>query len=234
MSSASLDLYAKVEDLLGIDDATEQLHELFVHALKAYTVGSLLDIGCGRGGFMRKMQRRGVRTHGIDRSALMVDEVRRNGLHAECQDVCQVSGTYDAAVAIFDVLNFLDDDALPGFFKCVADVLAPGGVFVADINTLHGFENVADGTMMTEDANRFLCVNAMFEKNVLQTELTLFTQEIIGSYRKEQAQIDQYFHPLSAFRKLPDLQLVHYRNISLYDNNDKMLLIFKKPMQAVS
>jgi hypothetical protein len=35
----------------------------------------------------------------------MVDECLASGLDAECMDISEVDGTYDAIVSIFDVLN---------------------------------------------------------------------------------------------------------------------------------
>ena len=224
----SLDLYAKCEHLLGIEEATEALHDLYASVLEDYTVTSLLDIGCGRGGFMQKMAERNVACKGIDPSPVMVTSAGERGLDAECLHIGDATGEYDAAVAIFDVLNFLDDKQLEQFLDDVAKRLRPGGVFVADINTLHGFAEVAEGSMSVEEENAFLNVDAVFADNELHTTFTLFEEEEDGRYRKTQSTITQYFHPLKRFRKHPHLKLVENRTFSLYDTKDKMLFVFKK------
>lgn len=224
----SLDLYAKAEHLLGIRESTDRLHDLFRQTLKNYPVKTLLDIGCGRGGLMLKLQEEGIVCVGIDQSAVMVDAAAKRGLDVSRKGICEVTGRYDAAVAVFDVLNFLDRPGLELFFGCVADRLNPGGVFLADINTYHGFSDVADGAMSAEDETHFLNVDAEFHDNELHTHFTLFSKEPDGRYIKEQSEITQWFHPLERFRNIPGLKLIQYKNISLYDTNDKMLLVFKK------
>jgi len=224
----SLDLYAKAEHLLGIEESTERLHDLYLHTLENYSVKTLLDIGCGRGGLMEKLQEEGVACTGIDQSSVMVEAARAKGLKALKKGICEVEGSYDAAVAVFDVLNFLDKDGLAIFLQCVAQRLENGGIFIADINTLHGFTGVAEGTMSNEDDEHFLTVDAYFESEELHTHFTLFTRQSADCYTKEQSEIVQWFHPLKRFRNVPNLKLTHYKNISLYDTNDKMLLVFKR------
>ena len=224
----SLNLYAKAEHLFGIEEATEELHKLYRSVLEDYEVKNLLDIGCGRGGFMKLMSAQGIACKGIDLSSVMVEDAKKTGLDVSCSDICDTEGEFDAAVAIFDVLNFLDDEALTRFLACTAERLKEGGVFVADINTLHGFSEVAEGTMTNETETEFLSVDAVFEENELHTKFTLFQKEDDGRYAKEQSTIVQYFHPLKRFRKLPGLQLVQNQTFSLYAERDKTLLVFKK------
>ena len=224
----NLDLYAKAEHLLGIEEATEALYDLYRSELDGYAVKTLLDIGCGRGGFMQRMQSDGVVCKGIDLSAVMVEECRAVGLDAECVDVSQVGGKYDAVVAIFDVLNFLNEEELLLFLDAVAQRLNDDGVFIADINTLYGFRDVAEGTMSSENESEFLVVDAVFEDEKLFTKFTLFEKGDDARYTKYQDTIVQYFHKLKLFEKLPALKLIDKQTFSLYDTKDKTLLIFKK------
>lgn len=224
----NLDLYAKAEHLLGIEEATEALYDLYRSELDGYAVKTLLDIGCGRGGFMQRMQSDGVVCKGIDLSAVMVEECRAVGLDAECVDVADVDGKYDAIVAIFDVLNFLNEEELLLFLDAVAQRLGDDGVFIADINTLYGFRDVAEGTMSSENESEFLVVDAVFEDEKLFTKFTLFEKSDDERYTKHQDTIVQYFHKLKLFEKLPTLKLIEKQTFSLYDTKDKTLLIFKK------
>lgn len=224
----NLDLYAKAEHLLGIEEATEALHNLYQSELEGYEVKTLLDVGCGRGGFMRRMMDEGVACKGIDLSGVMVAECKAQGLDAECIDVSQVEGTYDAIVSIFDVLNFLNHEELLAFLDAVAQKLSDNGVFIADINTRYGFSDVAEGSMSNDTPKEFLSVDAVFANDELHTKFTLFTKEDDGRYTKYQESIVQYFHPIKTFQKLEKLKLVDKQTFSLYDTKDKTLLIFKK------
>ncbi|UCN01211.1 class I SAM-dependent methyltransferase [Sulfurimonas sp. SWIR-19] len=224
----NLDLYAKAEHLLGIEEATEALYDLYRSELDEYSVKTLLDVGCGRGGFMQRMSSDGVTCKGIDLSAVMVAECKEQGFDAECIDIKEVDGKFDAIVSIFDVLNFMDNETLLAFLESVADKLNDEGVFIADINTLYGFRDVAEGTMSSENEKEFLSVDAIFQNNELHTKFTLFEKKEDGSYIKHQDTIVQYFHKIQIFQKLSKLKLVEKQTFSLYDTEDKTLLIFKK------
>lgn len=224
----NLDLYAKAEDLLGIEEATDSLHRFYLRMLSRQGITNFLDIGCGRGGLMEAAGDSGMRCSGIDLSPVMVEAARAKGLDARCMELCEVEGSYDAAVAVFDVLNFLDAAALERFMECAAAVLKPGGLLLADINTLHGFTNVAEGTMSSEDATRFLSVDARFENNELHTQFTLFEKRSEACWSREQDTIVQYFHPIKLFRKNPFFTLAEQHSISLYDRDDKTFLVLKK------
>jgi len=224
----NLDLYAKAEHLLGIEEATEALYDLYRSELDDKDVKTLLDVGCGRGGFMTRMISDGVKCKGVDLSSLMIDECLNAGLDAECKDVADIDGKYDAIVSIFDVLNFMDKDALVSFLNAVADRLEDDGIFIADINTLYGFSDVAEGTMSNDTDKEFLSVDAQFENNELHTKFTLFEKQDDDSFQKYQDTIVQHFHKINIFQKLEGLKLIEKQTFSLYDTEDKTLLIFKK------
>ena len=224
----NLDLYAKAEHLLGIEDATEALYDLYRSELDDYNVKTLLDVGCGRGGFMQRMISDGVKCKGVDLSSVMIDECKSQGLDAECMDVADVDGKYDAIVSIFDVLNFMDNNALIKFLNAIAEKLNDDGIFIADINTRYGFSDVAEGTMSSENEKEFLSVDAAFENDKLATKFTLFSQNEDEIYTKYQDTIIQYFHKMKTFQKLDRLKLVDKQTFSLYDTEDKTLLIFKR------
>jgi SAM-dependent methyltransferase len=223
-----LELYARVEHLLGIEESTQFLHDSYAQTLEAYDVKSVLDIGCGRGGLMEQLGFDEIEAKGIDLSEVMVEDAKAKGLNAECIDIADEKGQYDAAVAVFDVLNFMDADALDAFFDNVAKVLKPKGLFIADINTQYGFSAVAEGTMNAEDEHGFLSVDAVYDKGELRTIFTYFEKGEGECYTKEQQMITQYFHPLSFFRRKRALKLIKHEKISLYDKDDKALLIFSK------
>jgi len=224
----NLDLYAKAEHLLGIEEATEALYDLYRSELDDYKVKTLLDVGCGRGGFMCRMISDGVACKGVDLSALMVEECKSQGLDAEYIDAKEVAGKYDAIVSIFDVLNFMDKEEVVAFLEAMAEKLNDDGVLIADINTLYGFSDVAEGTMSNDSEDEFLSVDAVFQNNELHTKFTLFEKGEDGRYAKYQDTIVQYFHKINLFQKLKGLKLVDKQTFSLYDTEDKTLLIFKK------
>ena len=87
---------------------------------------------------------------------------------------------------------------------------------------------MAEGTMSNDSEDEFLSVDAVFEDNELHTKFTLFEKNDDGKYTKHQDTIVQYFHKIKFFQNLASLKLIDKQTFSLYDTEDKTLLIFKK------
>jgi len=225
-----LDLYATIEPLIGFDEPYERLYARYLKELKSLHVKHILDIGCGNGTLLHLLAKEGFEAQGIERSAMMVERARTLGVNASLNELDSFkNGSFDAILAVADVLNYIPPRELPLFFEEIARVLKPNGFFLADINTLHGFENVADGVMVKEIEGNFLSVDASFENPLLKTIITLFTLKD-EQYSKEQGEITQVYHPLSAFKKMPLLPFVKSYPIHLFSHDvaDKTLFILKR------
>lgn len=226
-----LDLYAKVEDLLGVKEAAPALYAHYFLFLNSVDFDSLLDVGCGSGDFLRQIQ--GAleipQVKGIDLSPLMVSKTAEQGYDAQCIDLCDLNGHYDVITAVFDMLNYLDREQLERFFHCVKEHLSEGGFFLCDINTLYGFENVAVGSYVVDDDERFLTIDSDFEMGVYSSEFTLFEKEDTA-FKKSQEVIKQYYHTVDDMLTLSGLELLQSDDINLYDfeEADKVFLVFRK------
>jgi len=229
--STSLDLYAKVEDLLGVKEAAPSLYAHYLLFLNSVDFDTLLDVGCGSGDFLRQMK--GAldipKVKGIDLSPLMVSKTQGQGLDASCIDVCALEGKYDVITAVFDMLNYLNKEELKTFLSCVKSHLNEGGIFLCDINTLYGFENVAVGSFIVDDETRFLTVDSDFEEGVYSAEFTLFEKEN-ECFKKSQETINQYYHTLDDLVKLSGLELLLDDEVNLYDleEADKRFIVLGK------
>ena len=216
-SSDSLDLYAKVEDLLGVKEVASSLYAHYLLFLNSQDFDTLLDVGCGSGDFLRQMQ--GAldipQVKGIDLSPLMVAQTVEQGYVAECIDLCHLSGSYDVITAVFDMLNYLNTEELQRFLLCVKDHLNEGGVFLCDINTLYGFENVAVGSYIVDDDERFLTVDSDFEKGEYISEFTLFEKEK-ECFKKSQETIKQYYHTVDDIVTLTGVECLVNYCVNLY------------------
>lgn len=224
----NLDLYAKVEHLLGIQEATKELHNLYKEELEEFNVKTLLDFGCGRGSFMKLMQDGGIKTKGIDKSLVMVECCQKDNLDVVDLNLKDIDEKFDAIVAIFDVLNFFNPQELRELLEIIPTKLNDDGVFLADINSLHGFSEVAEGCMSVSNEKEVLIVDAKYENEQLDTNFILFEKSSDECYKKYQENIVQYFHKTRDFEKVKNLKLLQKLPFSLYDTKDKILLIFKK------
>ena len=230
-SSNSLDLYAKVEDLLGVKEAAPRLYAHYLLFLNTIDFDTLLDVGCGSGDFLIQMQHALdiPNVKGIDLSPVMVSKTVEMGLDAECVDLCELNGKYDVITAVFDMLNYLTPQALKSFFICVNEHLNDGGVFLCDINTLYGFENVAVGSFIVDDEERFLTVDSDYEEGEYISEFTLFEKEN-ACYKKSQETIHQYYHIVDDLVKYSKLELFVSDEVHLYEleESDKTFVVLKK------
>jgi len=229
--SDSLDLYAKVEDLLGVKEAAPSLYAHYLLFLQTQNFDTLLDVGCGSGDFLRQMQNALdiAEIKGIDLSPLMITRTIEQGIDAECMDLCDLNGTYDVITAVFDMLNYLDKEQLKRFFTCIEAHLNEGGVFLCDLNTLYGFENVAVGSYIVDNEDRFLTVDSDFENGEYISEFTLFEKE--GTYfKKSQETIRQYYHRVEDIVRFSDLKLLVNNEVNLYglESADKRFIVLKK------
>jgi cyclopropane fatty-acyl-phospholipid synthase-like methyltransferase len=227
----SLDLYAKVEDLLGLEEASADLRSYYIDTLKEHSFESLLDIGCGKGEFLVDIQREfnPKRLLGVDLSPLMVKATQSKGVEAQNIDICRLEGQFDVITAVFDMLNYLDRSSLQRFLGCVERLLAPNGLFLADINTLEGFESVAVGSYIVDDNSRFLTIDSDFEEGIYSSEFTLFSKQNSNCFSKEQATINQYHYAIEEIASMSSLELIDTLDIYLYQEvQDKSLLMFRK------
>jgi len=232
MMSNALDLYSKVEDLLGVNEVTPILNEYYYETLNSLSFKTLLDVGCGSGGFLAQVSVNypKVEAMGIDLSPLMVKQTQSKGLNAECIDLCKMSQTFDVITAIFDMVNYLDKKNLKRFLRCIEERLEKGGYFIFDINTLYAFKVVAAGSFIKDGGDRFVTIDSDYEEEVGEyyMDFTLFEKEG-ETFRKSQESIIQYFHTVGEIQKLTNMRLVSKKPIAIYgDEVEKFYLVFKK------
>ena len=226
-----LDLYAKVEDLLGVKEAAPDLYAHYLLALQGIEFDSLLDVGCGSGDSIAGIQRAFPQAsfRGIDLSGEMVAHARKLGVEAEQVDLCDDPGRYGVIMAVFDMLNYLGSDALEHFGRCVREHLDEGGVFLCDTNTLHGFESVAVGSFIAEDGDRFVTIDSDFEAGEYRSVFNLFERES-EMWHRSTGEIRQFYHSPETLQAALGMELVEQTPVCLYDEEvaDKVFWVFQK------
>jgi len=228
----SLDLYAKVEDLLENEEAIEALYTYYYTSLSQLDFDTLLDVGCGSGAFLSQLQQQFPRTRfkGIDLSPVMVKRSKARGVDAEAIDLCVLEDTYDVITAVFDMMNYLPPKSLTGFFDCIKTRLKDEGYFLFDLNTLYGFEQVAVGAYVVEDAERFLAIDSDFESGEYRADFTLFERQNEECYSKSTQQLRQFYHTIEEIARASGMDVIVSQELSLYglEEADKYFVILKK------
>lgn len=224
----SLDLYARIEPLIGFYDEYNELYIKYLDIIKSYPVKNVLDIGCGNGKFLKLLDEAGYESFGIERSPKMVEIAKELGVNADVLELYSLEdNSHDCIVAIGDVLNYIKADELDDFFLHVKRILKKDGLFIADINTPEGFE-IADGVMSRSDENEFLNIEANFDEDILYTDINFFEKK--GTvYERHQATILQYFHPKVYFKnqKFFSIKKSFYHSM-FSQENEKEIIIFQK------
>jgi len=110
-----------------------------------------LDLACGTGSVAEILHSEGFEVVGVDLSEPMIAEARRKAARKQrridyfVQDVASLAipePPFDICVSFFDSLNYIiDPAALARAIRRVYAHLAPGGLFVFDINSRYALEN---------------------------------------------------------------------------------------------
>ena len=222
-----LDLYSHIEEIFLDKEAADMLWGSFLDIVKELNIKNLLDIGCGGGDFCLMAKNEEIDVKGVDLSVAQVQKAKKKGCKCENIDICDMNEKFEAGVAIFDVINYMDKNELKKFFECVEKVVEK--YFIFDVNTFYAMDELAIGTLKAEDENRFSTLFSEFEDNKLITEITLFEKKD-NCYTKKQKSITQYYHSLEEIENLTNMKLKEEIPISLYGSEEaeKLILVFEK------
>jgi SAM-dependent methyltransferase len=91
--------------------------------------GSVLDVGCGDGGFLRRVAPRVRKAVGVDQNAEAIRDLAAAGIEAHCADLEQFAGENAArfdVVSAFQLLEHLP--SVGDFARAVRSCVAPGGL----------------------------------------------------------------------------------------------------------
>ena len=98
------------------------------------------------GYFLECLKANSKTAFGIDLSEHQIQVCHEKGLdNTACISLNEVKEKYDCATAIFDVINYINKDDLKQFFEDCYNLLNKDGYFIFDVNTLFGFEDIAQG-----------------------------------------------------------------------------------------
>ena len=172
----------------------EYFHALFQKYRKE--TGILLDLACGTGSLSEVMAELGYDVIGVDSSEEMLMEAMEKKYHSGKdilylqQDMRELDlfGTIDFCVCALDSLNHLTSTAdLQKVFEQVSLFLAPGGLFVFDMNTLYKHERILSANTFIYDCDGVYCAwqNSECQNGMIEISLDLFYEREDGSYQRE-------------------------------------------------
>lgn len=133
------DYYLAFEAIFRGDETQirEHLNQYQPQLQQALEVGTrALDLGCGRGEWLRLLAQEGFDPHGVDLSPVMVEHCREKGFEVTHSDLLSVLRAQPdqshALVSAFHIAEHLPFDVLYAMVEEVARVLASGGVLIIE------------------------------------------------------------------------------------------------------
>ncbi|MFW2599997.1 class I SAM-dependent DNA methyltransferase [Aliarcobacter butzleri] len=228
-----LDLYAKVEPYLDFEEEVYTLHKEFLRFVMVNDLDNIIDIGCGQGYFLENLKVNKKKYFGIDLSVEQIKVCQEKNLNAKAIDLKDVKEKFDCATAIFDVLNYISKNELKIFLEQTYEILNQNAYFIFDVNSYFGFDEVAQGTITIDAEDKFIAIDANFENNKLQTDITLFEKQENGLFSKEQDSIIQEYHSKEFLTKILEeigFKLIEIKEFNLHTDEiaDKLIFICKK------
>ncbi|MEA3497699.1 MAG: methyltransferase domain-containing protein [Campylobacterota bacterium] len=228
-----LDLYASIEEYLEFDDEVQVLYNAIKDIVLSKNPKTLIDIGCGQGAFCKLISSNGIKTLGVDLSEKQISIANSKNIDAKCIDIKDIKEKYDCATAVFDVVNYLCEDYIKSFLTDTYNLLNDGGYFIFDINSLYGFDIVAQGTLTIDTEEKFIAIDANFDDTTLYTDITVFNKNG-DCYKKDSGTIEQYYYRvdfLSDILKTIGFEVTEIIDFSLHDHSeadDKFIFVCKK------
>jgi SAM-dependent methyltransferase len=145
---ASYDVFAPFYDAVQGDRAEHAAYLRELIERHHPGAATLLELACGTGSLLAKLAPR-YRVTGVDASPRMLEQAARKlrGTRLIEADMRRVSlgARFDVVLCAYDSVNHLPDFAgWEQLFDRACEHLAPGGVFVFDMNTEHGLAVVQD------------------------------------------------------------------------------------------
>ncbi len=198
-------------DKLNSDVDYDGMKEMIKTVLSENGIGEgamLLDLACGTGKLTLRFMKEGYDMIGVDFSEDMLMTARDNADELGmmplllCQDMRELDlyGTVDGGFCCLNSFNYLEKEAeLATVFSRLKHFIAPGGIFVFDVNTAYKFKEVYGEKTYTYDEDGVFCIwqNELEEKPLAALfSLTFFVEGKDRRYRRlEESQRQVYFSP---------------------------------------
>lgn len=191
---------SKVYDILNSDIDYGKWADYITACFEKFGEGEIslvLDLACGTGSMSIELARRGYDMTGVDISDDMLCAARGKAdsegignLLLLCQDMreFELYGTVDAVVCCLDSINHLSGSGdLERCLACVHNYLAPGGLFIFDVNTPYKFENIyADNAYILESDGLFCGWQNYYNKKsrICDFYISVFERSRDGKYAR--------------------------------------------------
>lgn len=177
-----------------------------VFALYGVSPRLILDLACGTGTLTAELARRGYELIGVDGSAEMLsaalDKTAGETFPArplflqQTMEELDLYGTVDAAVCSLDGINYLPPESLGRVFERLRLFVAPGGVFIFDVNTPEKLRAL-DGQVFIDEGEDVYCVwraELREDGTALSYGMDVFSLREDGAWDRDFEEHVEYLH----------------------------------------
>lgn len=177
--------------------------------------GTVLDLACGTGSLTVELAKRGYDMIGVDASGDMLCRAQNKAFESGvspmflCQRMQELDlyGTVDAAVCSLDSINHLTDEKdVKRTFERLRLFVAPGGVFIFDVNTVYKHKNVlGDNAFVYEYPDVFCVWQNSFNEQDNTVDITLDFFENCGeTYKRRSENFSERAYEIDFLKSLLD------------------------------
>ncbi len=169
-----------------------------------------LDLACGTGKSTLPLLSRGYSVEACDISEEMVRQAQlKLPEYADAFSVADMRdlpemGPFDIVVCLDDAINYLlSDEDLESTFAGVANVLAPGGIFAFDVNSLRTYRSsFAENDVREDEGVRFLWRGEgapdLEPGGISSASVEIFSERDDGLWERHSMRHVQRHHPVHA------------------------------------
>ena len=177
--------------------------------------GTVLDLACGTGSLTVELAKRGYDMIGVDASGDMLCRAQNKAFESGvssmflCQRMQELDlyGTVDAAVCSLDSINHLtDEEDVRRTFERLRLFVAPGGVFIFDVNTVYKHKNVlGDNAFVYEYPDVFCVWQNSFNEQDNTVDIALDFFENCGeTYKRRSENFSERAYEIDFLKSLLD------------------------------
>lgn len=131
----------------------------------------VLEVGCGRGGFVETLSAANISVQGIELNEAAVENARQRGLQVEHATVEQMATRHPQefdVVCHFEVLEHVVD--ITGFLQACVDCLKPGGRLLFAVPNMAGFVGWSETNLLNQPPHH---MSQWYPKTIKYVEKTL-------------------------------------------------------------
>jgi SAM-dependent methyltransferase len=169
-----------------------------------------LDLACGTGKSTFPLLMRGYSVMACDISEEMIHQAQRNmPIYADAFSVADMRdlprlGEFDLVLCLDDAINYLlSDQELESTFAGVRRLLAPGGIFVFDVNSLRTFRTAFAEPEVREEEGVFFAWQGQGSAGleaggISSASVEIFAQREDGLWERHSMRHVQRHHPVES------------------------------------